>query len=191
MSQNLRPGLVVAETPKSTKFTSSLDSLVAQWSLPPFASTPADRLSSCHRPSLPQISQILLIQFSSSLTALSYSCTSEAPHPPEVDLLSSQLELDDLCASNPDPRAQAFLSSLGPGSSSRSLWGKLSSTSSSSHIPEDTNWSSYPKHPNHTVKMNGDTDTKRDIKNHLLFEIATEVANRGITRSPDGREGTC
>lgn len=32
------------------------------------------------------------------------------------------------------------------------------------------------------AKMNGDTG-KRDIKNHLLFEIATEVANRGTDTS--------
>jgi hypothetical protein len=29
--------------------------------------------------------------------------------------------------------------------------------------------------------MNGDSG-KRDVKNHLLFEIATEVANRGEYR---------
>lgn len=34
-----------------------------------------------------------------------------------------------------------------------------------------------------TVKMNGDAE-KRDIKNHLLFEVATEVANRGGYGSP-------
>lgn len=31
--------------------------------------------------------------------------------------------------------------------------------------------------------MDGATSSKRDIKNHVLFEIATEVANRGKTGS--------
>jgi glycogen synthase len=30
----------------------------------------------------------------------------------------------------------------------------------------------------------GAEPTKRDIKNHLLFEIATEVANRGSSHTP-------
>jgi hypothetical protein len=32
--------------------------------------------------------------------------------------------------------------------------------------------------------MNGDMEKKRDIKNHLLFEVATEVANRGTGKRP-------
>lgn len=38
--------------------------------------------------------------------------------------------------------------------------------------------------------MNGDTEKKRDIKNHLLFEIATEVANRGMS-DLEGSAVTC
>jgi hypothetical protein len=30
---------------------------------------------------------------------------------------------------------------------------------------------------------NGDQAGKRDVKNHLLFEVATEVANRGMLPS--------
>jgi hypothetical protein len=32
--------------------------------------------------------------------------------------------------------------------------------------------------------------TKRDVKNHLLFEIATEVANRGSLRTPCHSRGS-
>ena len=30
-----------------------------------------------------------------------------------------------------------------------------------------------------SAKMDGEDSIKRDVKNHVLFEIATEVANRG------------
>jgi hypothetical protein len=35
---------------------------------------------------------------------------------------------------------------------------------------------------NGNIQLDG-ASTKRDIKNHLLFEIATEVANRGLLMS--------
>jgi hypothetical protein len=36
--------------------------------------------------------------------------------------------------------------------------------------------------------MDGETPSKRDIKTHVLFEIATEVANRGKPRSRQSPE---
>jgi hypothetical protein len=35
-----------------------------------------------------------------------------------------------------------------------------------------------------STDANADIPVKRDIKNHLLFEIATEVANRGWREPP-------
>ena len=35
-----------------------------------------------------------------------------------------------------------------------------------------------------TVRMAHDGNRKRDVKHHLLFEVSTEVANRGWSLSP-------